>query len=88
MNKVDTERLGAAATNRAIGSMHKLAAERKGRATAFKDIELKGFSYAYRETQAVDWMETSMLTYENKGVVKAFEHAYKQAVLGFWMAME
>lgn len=88
MNRVDTERLGAGAANKAIGSMSYLSAERKGRATAFKDIELKGFSYAYRQTQVVDWMETSMLTYENKGVVKAFEHAYRQAVFGFWMAME
>lgn len=86
MNMIDTDRLGARATNKAIGSMHKLHAERKGREGAFKDIEQKGFSYAYRQTQMVDWMETSMLTYENKGMVRAFEHSYNQVVLGYWMA--
>jgi len=87
MNRIDVSKLSARERNRAIDMLSYQGAERRGREQAFKDLGTKGFSYAYEQAEAVDFMETSVLTVENKNTAARFQYGYKQVVLGYFMAI-
>lgn len=66
---------------RALRYCSAYSAARLGRQSAFRDIDDKGFAFAYNQSEVLD----GGMYFWSCG--HDFIHAYRQAVFGYWMAM-
>lgn len=83
--QVDVESLSDAEKREWASLPHQLHAERLGVASAFRDLDLHGFAYAHAQAeQIIGGRDLSDLFYNKTW---AYQAAYKQAVLGYWMAL-
>lgn len=83
--RVDVEALSDVEKRQLASFPHAVAAARMGRETAFKDIEERGFAYAHHWAESVMGARDFTDMMYNK--TWNFMSAYKEAVLGYWMAM-
>lgn len=83
--QVDVEALDDRTKRDWAAMPHWASAERLGRAEAFKDLEEHGFAYAHDWAERTQGSRDLMDTMQNK--TWAFMNAYREVVLGFWMAM-